>query len=527
VSVGHHVTIDPLLRAAGPGTFVTDFAGALQTDGDAAPFTALASCGTRAADDVGALLRAEPVRPADATSQRVGGVSLRRDVTLEPGQWTRVRARRGLIVAADATSLPGELSAAAALDTDTVLRDGIARLEPMPALTALPRDQQLVYRSAFALLDELMMPAEGHLAHDYYLFSREPTWWFSSLGQHAHESMSMILMSRLHAADAVGSQRIFFENIEPDGYLPYNIGPLVTQSINHTASAPMVSLVAWEIYRHAHDDAFLADAYDAGTRLHGFWVEQRDQDHDGLSEWGGSAISESIRDLHNVIWMEVAQPETLEAIDLNCWLVMEERSLANMARALGRAADAQHWEDVATQRAALINAAMWDDVTGFYYHVTRDGNSFTASHPNDLKRMEIAGLMPLWAGIVPADRQARLLAHMLSPDEFWRADGIPGLSASDPSYDPRASTCCRWNGPVWVQWQLLMARALASAGDVSHAHELTQRVVTAVTSQLRRVHQFRELYDADDPSLPNQSMPNYIWSSLVAEMMIEDAASWM
>jgi len=54
------------------------------------------------------------------------------------------------------------------------------------------------------------------------------------------------------------------------------------------------------------------------------------------------------------------------------------------------------------------------------------------------------------------------------------------------------------------------------------ARTLTERTRAAVTAQLRRYHQFRELYDADDATRPNASMPNYCWSALVAEMMLED-----
>ncbi len=522
VTVRHHLQIDPLLRAAGQGTFVTDFAGALQTDGDSAPWAALTTCGETLLADVSAIARTEPLAASATPPTRVGMVSLRRDVTVPGNGWTRVRVRRGQVPLDTAATLSAELQTAASLDTDTALRDGVARLANIPALPGLTREQQLVYRSSFVLLDQLMMPAEGHMAHDYYLFSREPTWWFSSLGQHAHESLSMILMSRMRPDDAMGSQRVFFENIDPTDYLPYNIGPVVTQTARHTASPPMVSLVAWEIYRNAHDATFLADAYDAGVRLNRFWVQQRDTDHNGLCEWGGYAVSESVRDLHNVIWDEVAPPEQLEAIDLNSWLVLDEQALANMADALGRPTEAQGWRDAASARAARINATMWDEATGFYYHVSRADHSFSFAHPDDLKRLEISGFMPLWAGIVPDARRPRLMAHLLSPAEFWRANGIPGLAATDRSYDPHASTCCRWNGPVWVQWQFLMARALVAAGDRAHAQELTRNVLAAVSAQLRAVHQFRELYSPDDAAENNQSMPNYIWSSMVALMMLEN-----
>ena len=197
--------------------------------------------------------------------------------------------------------------------------------------------------------------------------------------------------------------------------------------------------------------------------------------------------------------------------------------MARIAELLGRADDAATWHARAEARAAQINDTMWDDETGFYYHVSAADNSFTYAAPNDLERLEIAGFMPLWVGAVPDDRLAPLLDKLFDETLFWRAGGIAGLAATDAYYDPAASQCCRWRGPIWVQWQFLFARALREQGHPERATTLTARALAAVTTQLRRVHQFRELYDADDPQAPNDSMPNYVWTALIAQMLREEA----
>ena len=148
-------------------------------------------------------------------------------------------------------------------------------------------------------------------------------------------------------------------------------------------------------------------------------------------------------------------------------LVMEEKSLASMATALGDTAGAAQWTSAAVARAALINAKMWDGATGFYYPISLAGHDFTHAAPGDLKRMEIAGLLPLWAGIVPDDRRAALLDKLSDPSLFFRTYGVASLSASDPSFTGEATGSDLWNGPVFVPWQWLVVRGLRAYGETA------------------------------------------------------------
>ena len=167
-----------------------------------------------------------------------------------------------------------------------VLAAGSQRLSAIPPVPGLLPEEALAYRSSFALLDQVTMPATGRLAHDSYVFSRAPTWWNARLGQSVHESLAMILLARLDPAEAAETHRNFIDRVGADGYLPLGIGPIVDEAPGGAAAAPLFSFESWEIARRANDPAFLADAYAGGVKLHGVWTTQRDQDQDGLSEWG-------------------------------------------------------------------------------------------------------------------------------------------------------------------------------------------------------------------------------------------------
>ncbi len=516
VRARHTVEISEEEQLFAPGTYVDTAADALWVESGYEGWTVLETCSHDLAADLSSLTSG-----GTGPSNSVSMMALRAAVTLPPESRTSIRIQRGVAPQDEADRLDDALATARALDTLGILERSYGRLTATPPLAGLGRSDELVYRSSFVLLDQLMMPPEGNLDRAYYLFSREPTWWFARLGQHSHESLAMLAMARFHPELAESSHRVWIDRIEDDGYLPYNVGPVVEQTTLGTTTAPLLAYEGWELARVLDDPTFLEDAYETAARFRDYWVTERDADGDGLCEFGGFAVTESVRDLNNVIWEEVAPPEEVEAVDLNSWLVMEERTLANMARALGRDEEAAAWDAAATARASLINTRMWDEETGFYYHVARDTDSFDYAAPGDLKRMEIAGFMPMWAGIVPGERLEILLEKLTDPDRFWREYGVPGLAADDPSYTPQASGCCRWDGPVWVQWQYLLFRALLRYHRQDLADELTDRTLAGVRAQLVEHHQFRELYDPDDAGRPNESMPNYVWSPLVALMMLE------
>jgi hypothetical protein len=406
--------------------------------------------------------------------------------------------------------------------------------------------RRAVYWSALNLARQCMLPAEGRTRHDYYVFSREPTWSWGHDGQVFHESLSMLAYALFDAQDAMESQRVFMEAQDPDGYMPYRVGPYVVRTFpvagERTSSAPFFAWTSWEVYRTARDlartrsgggadapaRAFLREAFAAGERFVSFWLDRRDADHDGLLEWGGHAVLESVRDSQVPIWDLLGRddpraPSLVEALDLNCMVVSEMKALAAMAQELGDAPAAARWRRRADELAARVNAAMWDPQTGFYYNVDRATNGFTvktpAGAPLDLRRKEIIGFLPLWAGIAPPERAAALVKHLTNPAEFWRRYGVPTLAADDPGYEPFVTRCCQWNGAVWLEWNYLVFDGLRRYGYRREARELGERMVEAAAGQLRRNHRFWESYSPDQVRL--ESPMNYVWDSILARVILD------
>lgn len=381
------------------------------------------------------------------------------------------------------------------------------------------KDTQWLYKSAWNMMRQVMMPAEGKAKQNYYLFSREPTWGWGHGGQVFHESITMLAYAYLDPQSAMNSQRIFSERQYANGYINYRTGPFLDEIIEYngqlTSSAPWYNWLNWEIYLITKDRQFLEEMYASGKKFYNFYTQNRDSDGDGLLEWGGHAILESVRDASVAVWDEVGWPSNFESVDLNCMMVMEAKSLEQMALVLGKSDEAKSWQNDHQTRSRLINETFWDEENGFFYNVNKTGNSFTFKNRNDLKRDEIIGFLPLWAGVVDADRAQILVQKLTDPRQFWRQYGVPSLSAQDAYYNDKGY----WNGPVWVEWNYLIFRGLQDYGYREEASELTDRIAAVMISQLKQNHNLWEFYSPDADWAGYHK--TYIWAGIINRMLMD------
>lgn len=388
---------------------------------------------------------------------------------------------------------------------------------PMPVWQN--KQEEALYWSANNMMRQVFYPPEGKSTYNYYVFSREPTWGWGHGGQVFHESIAMLAYAYIDPVSAMNSQRVYRERQYANGYINYRTGSYLDEIIEHnnqlTSSAPWYAWLNWEVYLITKDKSFLKEMYESSKRFYRFIVENRDSDKDGLCEWGGEAILESVRDALVAVWDQVGYPTHFESLDLNCMLVNEAKSLEKMANELNLTTEAFTWKEDYIKRSALINKTFWDDENGFYYNVNKTDHSFTFKKPNDLKRDEIIGFLPLWSGIATPDQATRLIATLTDTSAFWRKYGIPSLSAKDTYYNPKGY----WNGPVWVEWNYLVLRGLLDYGFNTEAGELVDKVSRGMIEVLKQNHNLWEFYSPDEPW--GGYHKTYIWAGIINRMMMD------
>ncbi|MFA4906806.1 MAG: trehalase family glycosidase [archaeon] len=378
-------------------------------------------------------------------------------------------------------------------------------------------DHELLYWSAFNLMRQVMLPPENKCNYNYYVFSREPQWGWGHGGQVFHESLTMLAYALMDPVSAMNSQRVYRERQYESGYINYRTGPFLDEIIEYngelTSSAPWYAWQNWEIYKITKDQTFLKEMYRSSEKFYNYYVSNRDKDGDGLCEWGAHAVLECVRDGLVAVWDEVGWPSNFEGLDVNCMLVKEANALADMAKELGYKIEAEKWRKDAQSRGQKINATMWDEATGFYYNVDMTDHDFTFKKENDLKREEIIGFLPLWAGIASKEQAAKLVQKLTDPNKFWRKYGVPSLAADDSYYNSKGY----WNGPVWVEWDFLVEDGLLKYGFIKEAKEMVLRVATNMTEQLKKDHQFWEFYSPDDQWAGYHRQ--YIWAGIINRML--------
>ena len=138
----------------------------------------------------------------------------------------------------------------------------------------------------------------------------------------------------------------------------------------------------------------------------------------------------------------------------------------------------------------------------------------------DLKRQEIIGFLALWAEAATKERAAKLVQTLTDSTKFWRKYGVPTLSARDQWYSPNVDYCCKWNGPVWLLWDYMVYDGLRRYGYNDIARQLAGKMVSAVTVQLSKNHNYWESYSPDNEVL--NCPPNYIWDAIVAKLLIDE-----
>ena len=118
----------------------------------------------------------------------------------------------------------------------------------------------------------------------------------------------------------------------------------------------------------------------------------------------------------------------------------------------------------------------------------------------DTTRQDVAALLPLWPGMIPMERAARLIeGALLDPRRFWRSFGVPTVSGRDSAYHPEREGS---PGGIWMFANSLLGSGLLRYGYREQAADLADRLLEAVVGRLQSEHEFGTYYHPDDADQP-------------------------
>ena len=332
-------------------------------------------------------------------------------------------------------------------------------------------------------------------------------YWFQETRNHGHENLASLAYASLgRCAEAQGMLRAFFRNQNVDGGYAYIVTPgsgpgKITRG---NVTLPVLAWQSWHIYQKCGDDAFLREALESGAHNDDWWwlrSNRRDMERcGGMFYW--NELWETVRDDADLpTWTTTGGPENQCAVDLNAYLVANDRALASMAQELGDPRE-EIFQARALHITSLMKELMWDDEDHFFYGISRLGGRVEVK--------DIGGLLTLYANVPTASQASAMVRDHLEPDGgFHTSFGLPSLSRFEHGY----GSANRWKGGMWPSLTMLVVKGLVDYGYISEAQRIVEPLASRVTMN---IPSYWEFYDSQS-GLPSHAQ-NYIWAATVLPM---------
>src|SRR3569623_1819988 len=156
--------------------------------------------------------------------------------------------------------------------------------------------------------------------------------------------------------------------------------------------------------------------------------------------------------------------------------------LAQIAALTGNDADVACYRSLHADTAKALNDLCWNEDDGFYHDL---------GYGKPIPRRHIGMFWVLWAGVVPQERMARVLAHLTDPGQFWRRIPVASTPADDGYFNPAGGY---WLGSVWAPPNYAIIRGLTACGQPELAHRLARQYYWAVAEVFKATGTFWENY---------------------------------
>lgn len=232
-----------------------------------------------------------------------------------------------------------------------------------------------------------------------------------------------------------------------------------------SSKPPIFSWATEIVYSRDNDIEFLKKTYPKLVKYIDFWEKERFAD--GLFHYDAQNKDEEnyLRQIgfesgwdNSVRWDKGAK--NLWPIDLNCYMVMEYRALAAIAKELERFGEAVLWLEKEKRTVSLIKERMWNSEK----HMFNDVN-FETGEISDVLTPAI--FMPLYIGIA-SPQQAEDMAKIAEKDFRGK---MPTVTFDHPSYG-----IGYWRGTTWLNVAFFAAKGLKNY-DLPIADEIKNNII--------------------------------------------------
>jgi len=319
---------------------------------------------------------------------------------------------------------------------------------------------------------------------------------------------------------------------EEDGFIPH----MATSTGQHSdiTQPPVLAWGVYSLYEFFEDKNLLEETYNNLESYIKWNIKNRDTNKNWLFEWKINDNSivcrcdESGMD-NSPRFDDVVE---MDCIDFSCFMANEARYMAKIAKRLGKINEEKYWNEIYENIKIAVNDFLWDEKDKFYYdRILNDGNF--------KKVKSVSSFLPLFAGICDKYRADCLYRHLTDKNSFDTELPIPSISKDDPTFGTDM-----WRGPVWINYNYMIARGLKEYGYFELAQNILRKTIDAIAYWYQQDGCIYEFYDSENRKSPRklnrkgvplepynfkirpQAIRDYGWSaSLYAAMVLEELAS--
>ncbi len=287
-------------------------------------------------------------------------------------------------------------------------------------------------------------------------------------------------------------QVLLFQNEE--GFLHFRCSPKTLNANTPFTQPPVLAWGVLELYKYKEDKAFLEENYEKLCSYIDWDMKNRDLDGNGLLEW----VEEEFKHcrcgecgMDNTPRYDDATG--MDAIDFCSFIANDMRCVSEIAKILGKDEDSKKWQERYEQMCANVNAVLWDEKDKFYYdRKISDGKLH--------KIKSVASFLPLFAGVCDKEKAEALVKHLFNPNEFGTPFPIPTISVDDKTY----VTKDMFRGPVWLNFNYLIAQGLERYGYLKEANEIRQKTIDEIKYWFINEGIVYEFYDSTQEVSPSR-----------------------
>lgn len=317
------------------------------------------------------------------------------------------------------------------------------------------------FADAFAVLEECLIEDVPAMGCEYPFFAPGgaygPCWW------NIDSSVALVGYRRKNRTLAENAMKNFFALQKEDGRIPLWGYDRVKNHDEDVSSLPKIVSVAALLARESEDEKFIEGCYALIARYLGWWKEKRFDEKTGLY----SAVFEETFPPH------LGKSRERAAADTNSELIVCFARAAELARRLGKASEAERFEQEKRELADAVNRYLWDEEKGAYY-------PYLLQPERREDFLVAAAFLPLRENAVPEERAKRLVSLLTGEKFGWKEFPVCSAAKDDKQFavtEGEYQYNASWSGSVWTLLNEAVVQGLKDSGFKELAAELAWRTV--------------------------------------------------